>query len=120
MSYYKILGLPVNATDKDIIKAYRKLAVMYHPAKGGNPNKFKEISEAYEILSDIKKKQIYDKGYSYRLYINFTDPKKFLKSTLGKYDKGLLRRFEKPKSLYNDWSIFDDVDNSYILNYLKK
>ena len=58
MSYYKILGLSENATDNDILKVYRKLAVVHHPDKGGNPDKFKEISEAYEILSDIKKKQI--------------------------------------------------------------
>lgn len=61
---YDILEIPPDAQPQDIKKAYRKLAIKYHPDK--NPNnpeaeaKFKEISEAYEILSDEKKRQTYD------------------------------------------------------------
>jgi DnaJ-class molecular chaperone len=61
--YYKILQLSKNATDDDIKKAYRKLALKYHPDKNKSPdaeNKFKEIAEAYDVLSDPKKKQIFD------------------------------------------------------------
>ncbi|XP_067007764.1 dnaJ homolog subfamily B member 6 [Anabrus simplex] len=64
--YYSILGIPQNATDADVKRAYRKMALKWHPDK--NPNnleeankKFKEISEAYEVLSDEKKRRIYDK-----------------------------------------------------------
>ena len=60
--YYKILGVEKEASEEDIKKAYRKLAHEYHPDKaGGNANKFKEISEAYEILSDREKRTKYDR-----------------------------------------------------------
>lgn len=59
--YYKILGIGREATGDDIKKAYRKLAHQYHPdKKGGNEAKFKELNEAYQILSDPQKKARYD------------------------------------------------------------
>ncbi len=60
--YYQILGINRNASKDDIKKAYRKLAHKYHPDKsGGDETKFKEINEAYQILSDENKKNQYDK-----------------------------------------------------------
>jgi molecular chaperone DnaJ len=62
--YYAVLGTVKGASQDEIKKAYRKSALKYHPDKNpGDPSaekKFKEISEAYEVLSDEKKKQIYD------------------------------------------------------------
>ena len=65
--YYKILGIEKNATESEIKKAYRKLALKWHPDK--NPNnkkeaeeKFKKINEAYSILSDKNKRNEYDNG----------------------------------------------------------
>merc|ERR1711868_297626 len=61
--YYKILGVSRGASDDEIKKAYRKLALKYHPDKNQSPGaeeRFKEIGEAYDVLSDVKKKQIYD------------------------------------------------------------
>jgi DnaJ family protein A protein 2 len=57
---YQILGLENSASGDDIKKAYKKLAVQNHPDKGGDEKKFQEISNAYDILSDPKKKQDYD------------------------------------------------------------
>jgi curved DNA-binding protein len=53
---YKILGLESSATDAEIKKAYRTLAMKYHPDKGGDADKFKELAEAYDILTDPNKK----------------------------------------------------------------
>ncbi|HLD61669.1 MAG TPA: molecular chaperone DnaJ [Patescibacteria group bacterium] len=58
--YYEILGISKNAGESDIKRAYRKLAHEYHPDKGGSSDKFKEINQAYEVLSDPKKRQQYD------------------------------------------------------------
>lgn len=58
--YYKILGVEKNADDKTIKKAFRKLAQKHHPDAGGSEEKFKEINEAYEVLSDPEKRQVYD------------------------------------------------------------
>ncbi len=59
--YYKILGIDKNASPEEIKKAYRKLAHQYHPdKKDGDEEKFKEINEAYQILSDQNKRNQYD------------------------------------------------------------
>ena len=63
-NYYQILGVSINATQEEIKKAYRKLAVTNHPDNNqGDKNaekKFQEISGAYEALSDEKKRETYD------------------------------------------------------------
>ena len=61
--YYKILGVSKSANDDEIKKAYRKLALKFHPDKNKSPgaeDRFKELAEAYEVLSDKKKRDIYD------------------------------------------------------------
>ncbi|MFA6184191.1 MAG: molecular chaperone DnaJ [Parcubacteria group bacterium] len=59
--YYKILGIEKGASEEEIKKAYRKLAHQHHPDKeGGDENKFKEINEAYQVLSDKTKRAQYD------------------------------------------------------------
>ncbi|XP_078733124.1 dnaJ homolog subfamily B member 4-like [Lampetra fluviatilis] len=62
--YYKILGIVRDASDDDIKKAYRKMALKWHPDKNKAPHaeeKFKEVAEAYEVLSDPNKREVFDR-----------------------------------------------------------
>jgi len=62
MDYYSTLGLQRGASDAEIKKAYRSMAMKHHPDRGGDEKKFKEVSQAYEFLSDPQKKQMIDAG----------------------------------------------------------
>ena len=61
--YYGVLGVSSTASAKEITKAYRKLARSHHPdAKGGNEERFKEVSAAYDVLGDDAKREEYDEA----------------------------------------------------------
>jgi DnaJ-class molecular chaperone len=60
MNYYEALGITKSASQEEIKKAFHKLAHKYHPDKGGDEKKFKEINEAYQVLSDKSKRAQYD------------------------------------------------------------
>lgn len=57
---YEVLGISKDASPEDVKKAYRKLALKHHPDRGGDPEQFKKVQEAYEVLSDPKKRQNFD------------------------------------------------------------
>jgi DnaJ-class molecular chaperone len=77
-NYYNILNIPHNATQEEIKKAYRIMAMKFHPDKNTHDtsDKFREISSAYQILSNPKTKFEYDNNlnYSQKLNYNFKDP----------------------------------------------
>lgn len=57
---YERLGVPISATTEDVKRAYRKLAVQHHPDKGGDPDTFRSITEAYEVLREDGRRRFYD------------------------------------------------------------
>lgn len=74
MDYYKILEVNKQSSLEEIKKSYKKLAVKNHPDKGGDPEIFKKISEAYQVLSNPEKRRIYDNG---NIYDNLRDQYEF-------------------------------------------
>jgi curved DNA-binding protein len=85
--FYEILGVPRNASQEDIQRAYRKLARTYHPDINSNPaaeNRFKEISEAYNVLSDPATRRRYDTfGPDFRQIPEDVDPDAWRRSRAG-------------------------------------
>ena len=59
--YYDVIGVPKTATKDEVKKAFRKKAIREHPDKGGDPEKFKDLTVAYEVLMDDEKRKAYDK-----------------------------------------------------------
>src|SRR3972149_332325 len=62
--YYDVLGVPRSASADDVKRAFRKLAMQYHPDRNREPeaeDRFKEINEAYEVLSDSERRTAYDR-----------------------------------------------------------
>ncbi len=110
-NYYSSLGIAPTATQDEIKKAYRKLAKQYHPDK--NPDnktnaeeKFKEITEAYEVLSDPEKRKKYDKLIGQRK--KSTNYSKQTSSSYSHYDYDTTTDYGSSSSKYDD--LFEDED----------
>jgi len=120
--YYKILGVSRNAADSDIKSAYRKLAMKYHPDKNpGNKeaeSKFKEINEAYEVLSDTQKRKLYDSlGENWQEGQNFQPPPDFKNYGNFKYTKTTDFNFDDFsdffKTIFGNFNFFKNDGNVY-------
>lgn len=104
--YYKILNLNRNATIDEIKKSYKKLALKYHPDKNQkdkkkNEERFKDISEAYQILSDSQKKEKYDS------LLKFNNVFELTQEDLNK----IFGLFKKPSDVFSD--VFNIIPEEY-------
>lgn len=74
-NHYDSLGIQSTSTQGEVKSAYYKLSMMYHPDKNqGNPEssqKFRDITEAYEVLGNVKTRKLYDKGKLLFLFFNY-------------------------------------------------
>tara|TARA_Y100000816_G_scaffold244551_1_gene192204 strand:- start:1272 stop:2432 length:1161 start_codon:yes stop_codon:yes gene_type:complete len=100
--YYDRLGLTKEATSTDIKKAFRKAALKNHPDRGGDEEKFKTIQEAYEVLGDQDKRELYDSGGKAALDPSSHDANGF-QSFFGKAFGG--RRTRKSKDIVHNISV---------------
>lgn len=113
--YYKILGVERSATEAQIKSAYRKLARQYHPDVNKSPdasNKFKDINEAYEVLSDKEKKSRYDSlGANWQQGANFTPPPGFEGFNFSNFGQGNFSQGFSSNADFSDFfsSIFGDL-----------
>ena len=113
---YDILKIDRNASKKEIAKAYKRLAVINHPDKGGSEDKFKEISEAYSILSDPNKKKVYDLGGYESVSSGFTSSAPFEmfnqffeggSFSTNIFDSGIFKEPDNNKTVNLDVTVFD-------------
>ena len=120
MTYYDILDLKENCTKYQIILSYIKLSRKYHPenSKNGNIDKFKLISEAYEILINDYKREIYDNSDKDILYDNYINPFDIYNKFFNKSNKGIIKSYIG-KKIYDDYYYKDEMNKSYILNTIK-
>ena len=91
LDYYQILGIPRSASEEDIKKAYRRLALQWHPDKNVENRqesevKFKLISEAYEVLRDPSKRTIFDRYGEEGLKGGYHQPTQDV-NTAGKFER---------------------------------
>ena len=98
--YYKILGVEKNATKDEIKKAYRKLARLYHPDRNPDPEaeeKFKEINEAYHVLSDDEKREEYDRILRSGDENKFRDFMEYIQEFIESIIKGEREKARRPR-----------------------
>ena len=110
-NYYKILCVKNNANKQEIKRAYRKLAIKNHPDKGGSDEKFKEISEAYEILSDDNKRYKYDNNSILETYV-VKNPYDLFEEIINKSDRMYMKSKVNNINIYDDFDLYDNYNDS--------
>ena len=110
-NYYKILGVKNSANKQEIKRAYRKLAIKYHPDKGGSDEKFKEISEAYEILSDDNKRYKYDNNSILETYV-VKNPYDLFDEIINKSERMYMKSKVNNINIYDDFDLYDNYNDS--------
>ncbi len=106
---YQILGVGRKASPADIKKAYRRLAMLHHPDRGGDENKFKEVTEAYDVLSDPNKKRKFDRRFGFGAGLE----QQILRTARMEYMKNLMRsRALQKKAVPPDERIILKIDSN--------
>jgi len=113
--YYQILGVPENADEETIKKAFRELAKKYHPDRGGDAEKFKKIVEAYRVLSDQKLRAEYDQKRKWQttFTFDFGDLNDYIRkqffgdNSFDDFFKDIFSFFEEPRSLSEEEIILE-------------
>ncbi|KAG5531518.1 hypothetical protein RHGRI_026208 [Rhododendron griersonianum] len=119
VSYYGILGVNVDSSDEEIRRAYRKLAMKWHPDKwtrspsllGEAKHKFQQIQEAYSVLSDQRKRAIYDAGLYHTLEDEDEDFSDFLMEMMSLMNQA--KREGKSYSMEELQSMFTDMAKGF-------
>jgi DnaJ-class molecular chaperone len=106
--YYQTLGVSQNASDSDIKSAYRKLASKHHPDKGGDPEQFKKVQQAYDVLGDAQKRAEYDNP-AHGIHINTGDAAFDFDNIFQMFGARMDPRAQMRNSRINLWISLEDV-----------
>ena len=117
MNFYEILGLEKGCSKENIKSSYIKLAKKHHPDKGGSEAIFKLIAEAYNILSDRKKRLNYDNNYILETYDTYTNPYDIFEEIIKKSDR-IHQESMVNNYLFEDSELEDNPNDSVFFNNL--
>lgn len=120
-NYYQILGLPTTCTDEEIKKAYRKLAVKFHPDKNSNDKyfeeRFKELQEAYDVLSDSTRRKDYDVKFGKKPEQSSPPKSADAKRGLGTTPESLAKDIEAAYRKLK-WAESEQINYSELIKYI--